>query len=50
MLRISWGNFKDLVPEEDKEIAFNSLCKGKIALTLEGYFLIEWENKGWGKS
>ena len=50
MLRIPWEKFKDLVPKEDEDIAFNGLHKGTIAFALEGYFLIEWENKGWGET
>ena len=50
MLRISLGKFKDVVPEHHKDVVFNDLHKGTILLTLEGCFLIEWKNKGWGKS
>ena len=50
VMRISWGKFKNKVDKQDKDVTFNNLYRGTIVLTLKGYFLIEWENKGWGKS
>ena len=50
LLRISWGMFQDKVPDAEKEVTFNNVYTGKTVLTLEGVFLVQWENKGYGTS